>query len=110
MDTHMLFTEMTKNFYTNGEWTKLTIGNKLINTLECSFPKDIIFGTNYPIIINKNEVYQTHNNENVVRDIGANSIKITFYYIDEFYAIRMITDEKQKKLFLRKRKLKNLKG
>jgi len=99
METHLKFTEMMMNFYTEGEWTKLTIGDKKINTLESSFPKNIIFGTNYPIIINRNEVYQ-----------DSKTIKIIFYYIDEFYAIRMITDEKQKKLFLRKRKLKQLKG
>jgi hypothetical protein len=104
MDTHMILTEITNKIYKN-EWTNLEIGDNKINTLECNFPKDVIFGTKYPIIINKTEIYEVAENDNMDT---INGINIPFHYIDDFYAIRMITDEKKKKLFLRDIKIRKL--
>lgn len=107
MDTHINSSELVKGFQLDDDWTNLTINGKKINVLESSFPKDIIFGSKYSIIIPSNiDLFNTK----ILKEIEETQIlTIPYYYIDDFYAIRLINDEYKKRMYLRNRKLNRIK-
>lgn len=109
LDTHLAITSITGKFSTNdnNNNTVLKIDDKEIKILDSSFPNGAILGTSYPILINNNEVFESYDTSSTSA-LQSYNINLTFYYINEFHAIKMITDEKQKKIFLRQRKLKKL--
>ena len=104
-ETHMELIDMLKPDTIGDNWTDFRINGKKIYTIETSFPKSLIFGSEHPLIINpkllKSELFD---------DINTTVIRIPFFYTKDFYAMRLISDEDKKKLFLRNKKIKKLKG
>ena len=101
-ETHLELLSMLN--YEGQNWTDFQINGRKIHTMESSFPKSLIFGCEHPVIINpkhlKSELFDDH------RSI----IKIPYFYVKDFYAMRLISDEHKKKLFLRHKKIKKLKN
>ena len=101
-DTHLEYLSMIDPDNKIRDWTHLEINGKEIVSLEVSFPKSVIFGSEYPIIINPEQLS--------VENVGQILIiKIPYYYVDDFHAIRLITDEGKRKVFLRSKKINKLK-
>ena len=86
-------------------WTDFNINGRKIHTIESSFPKSLIFGCEYPIIINPKQLKVIS-----IDNIDSAVIQIPFFYVKDFYAMRLISDEHKKKLFLRHKKIKKLKN
>jgi len=99
-DTQMELLQLVDPLEKIYNWIDLKINDKKINTIQSTFPKSVIFGSMYPIIIDPKEL-----NVN-----GETIIEIPFYYVDDFHAMRLITDERKKKVFLRHKKIKRLRG
>ncbi len=95
--THLEYLEMIDADSKMDDWTKLKINGKKINTLESTFPRSVIFGTEYPLLINPKKLI-----------CDDNIIKIPYHYVDDFHAIRLITDDRKRLIFLRKRKISKL--
>lgn len=101
--TQMEYLELMDLKTGNGDWSKFVINNKRINLIESTFPKSVIFGSEYPLLIDPNTL-----NVNLYDDENISIINIPYYYIDDFHAVRLITDENQRKMFLRNKKIKKL--
>ena len=98
-ETHLELLSMLK--YEGKDWTDFQINGRKIHTMESSFPKSLIFGCEHPVIINpKHLKCDKYDNISVIR--------IPYYYVKDFYAMRLISDEHKKKLFLRNKKIKKL--
>jgi len=104
-DTHLEYLSMIDPDNKIHNWTTLEINGKEIKSLDTSFPKSVIFGSEYPIIINSEQL-----SVETYEDINKSVIRIPYYYVDDYYAIRLITDERKRKVFLRKKKIDKLKG
>ena len=100
-ETHLELLEMLK--YEGENWTDFRIKGKKIHTIETSFPKSLIFGSEHPVIINPKQI-----KSELLDDINTYIIRIPYYYVKNFYAMRLISDEHKKKLFLRHKKIKKL--
>ena len=102
-ETHMELISMLDPEQQNDNWTDFRINGRKIYTIETSFPKSLIFGCEYPIIINPRQI-----KSELLEDINTSIIRIPFYYVKDFYAMRLISDERKKKMFLRHKKIKKL--
>jgi hypothetical protein len=103
-DTHLEYLEMVDPIYSQTEMLSLIINNKKINTIESSFPKSVIFGSEYPVILNIDLL-----TVNEIKDQNLKMINIPYYYVDDYHAIRLITNENKRKIILRSKKMKKLK-
>ena len=104
-ETHLELLSMIDPNGLMDNWTNFNLNDRKINTIESSFPKSLIFGSEHPIIINpKLLITET------IEELNVSVIRIPFYYTKDFYAMRLITDETQKKLFLRQKKIKKLRS
>jgi len=104
-ETHL---ELLSMLDPNGQmdnWTNFEINGRKIHTMESSFPKSLIFGSEYPVIINPKLLISE-----TFEELNVSVIRVPFYYTKDFYAMRLITDETQKKLFLRQKKIKKLRN
>jgi len=101
-ETHLELLEMLK--YEGKNWTDFQINGKKIHTMESSFPKSLIFGCEHPVIINPKHL------KSELFDGDGSVIKIPYYYVKDFYAMRLISDEEKRKVVLRNKKIKKLKG
>jgi len=104
-DTHLELLTMLDPNDKLDNWRDFRINGKKINTMESSFPKSLIFGSEHPIIINpellKSELFD---------DINTTVIRIPFFYTNDFYAMKLISDEQQKKIILRNKKIKKIRN
>jgi len=99
-ETHLELLEMLK--YEGKNWTDFQINGKKIHTMESSFPKSLIFGCEHPVIINPKHL------KSELFDGDRSVIKIPYYYVKDFYAMRLISDEEKRKVVLRNKKIKKL--
>jgi len=103
-DTHLEYLSMIDPDNKIQDWTHLEINGKRIHSMESSFPTSVIFGCEHPIIVNPKQLTIKR-----IEEINKYQLLIPYYYVKDFYAIRLITDERKRKVFLRKRKIDKLK-
>lgn len=83
------------------DWSKLNLCGKEIYPLESDFPKSVIIGTPHSLLVNTNEI-------NIIREDNKITVNLPYYYIDDFHAIRIISDESKRLIYLRNKKIKNI--